>query len=825
MTAGGAPVTWSGIGTGTLIGSVGVNEVIRVTLASNGAYTVTLSRAVDHPTIALEDLKEFTVPVSVFDGTVTTTNDAAIRIIIEDDSPQATNESGATNQPAQDINTLFILDFSASIDSAELDVMLDAVKNALTELDAAATGSLNIKFVIFSSTAFSSGGFTSAAAANAYLDSLNPSEGGTRPTGIGGNTDYTAAIQAAMVSFVPITGASNQVFFLSDGNPNEQIDQIVPGDPRVSPTTPIGTVMNSLTPTAATNWNNFVDGNNINVTAIGVANAPGGISVQRLRDVDLNDAPNNVPIVVDDFADLVATLVAVVVPATVTGDLDSNDSYGADGGRILSITVGSTTYTWDGADNIGLSGGGTIAGTTINAATPHGGTLTLNFATGQYSYQPPSPITVTATEVFSYSIVDKDGDSATASLSVTIIALAPPVVLDLDGDGLEFVSHTAGVLFDYNGDGVAESTAWVGPDDGLLVLDKNGEGKVNDGSEIVFASGSLTDLEGLAAHYDTNKDGKLDSADADFAKFGVWQDSNSNGITDAGEFRSLNAAGIQSISLVSDGRSYTASNGYVIVRGESIYTTINGSTGKVGDAAFATNFANESQRAVANASVGLSAALIAAGLVAALPLAAQVRDASLPDAVKIADPSDNETTQMVEPLTFEVDHSADVFARHLDDIDSKVSGQPTAKLRFEADDHEISSGPDGSEIPDHRDLGLQQSEQVEVKTEATPPSPFTATGDQMLLPSAKLQDSAKLTVDEVKEIVVGSIEGRTIDLDAVIAAYVSTDQTTATPAADGSQSAFFAGNAGVELGDMFMTDMSNQHVFVQMEQIATSGHL
>ncbi len=738
LTAGGAPVTWSGIGTSMLIGSVGGNEVIRVTLASNGAYTVTLSRAVDHPTIALEDLREFTVPVSVFDGTVTTTNDAAIRIIIEDDSPQATNESGATNQPAQDINTLFILDFSASIDSAELDVMLGAVKNALTELDAAATGSLNIKFVIFSSTAFSSGGFTSAAAANAYLDSLNPSEGGTRPTGIGGNTDYTAAIQAAMGSFVPITGASNQVFFLSDGNPNEQIDQIVPLDPRASPTTPIGTVMNSLTPTAATNWNNFVDGNNINVTAIGVANAPGGISVQRLRDVDLNDAPNNVPIVVDDFADLVATLVAVVVPATVTGDLDSNDSYGADGGRILSITVGSTTYTWDGADNIGLSSGGTIAGTTINAATPHGGTLTLNFATGQYSYQPPSPITVTATEVFSYSIVDKDGDSATASLSVTIIALAPPVVLDLDGDGLEFVSHTAGVLFDYDGDGVAESTAWVGPDDGLLVLDKNGDGKVNDGSEIVFASGSLTDLEGLAAHYDTNKDGKLDSADADFAKFGVWQDSNSNGITDAGEFRSLNAAGIQSISLVSDGRSYTASNGYVIVRGESIYTTINGSTGKVGDAAFATNFANESQRAVANASVGLSAALIAAGLVAALPLAAQVRDASLPDTVKIADPSDNETTQMVEPLTFEVDHSADVFARHLDDIDSKVSGQPSAKLRLEADDHEISSGPDGSEIPDHRDLGLQQSEQVEVKTEATPPSPFTATGDQMLLPSATI---------------------------------------------------------------------------------------
>ena len=42
LSAGGVPVSWSGIGTGTLIGSVGGNEVIRVTLAANGAYSVTL---------------------------------------------------------------------------------------------------------------------------------------------------------------------------------------------------------------------------------------------------------------------------------------------------------------------------------------------------------------------------------------------------------------------------------------------------------------------------------------------------------------------------------------------------------------------------------------------------------------------------------------------------------------------------------------------------------------------------------------------------------------------------------------------------------------
>ena len=260
-------------------------------------------------------------------------------------------------------------------------------------------------------------------------------------------------------------------------------------------------VTNSLTRATATAWNNFVDNNNVNVTAIGIDNNPlQPLNIQRLRDVDLNDAPNNEPILVDDFEDLVATLLAVIVPSAVSGDLDANDFFGADGGRLLSITIGTTTYTWDGASSIAVSTGGSIAGTTLNAiTTPMGGTLTLNFATGQYNYQPPSPITVTATEVFNYVVTDRDGDTATANLSVTITALAPPIAVDLDGDGVEFVSNAAGVHFDYNGDGIAETTAWVGADDGLLAIDKNGDGKVNNGAELVFGGAGLSDLQGLAA--------------------------------------------------------------------------------------------------------------------------------------------------------------------------------------------------------------------------------------------------------------------------------------------------------------------------------------
>ncbi len=818
LTAGGVPVIWTGVGTGTLIGSVGSAEVIRVTLASNGSYTVSLSRAVDHPTISLEDLKEFTVPVSVSDGSVITTNASAIRIIIEDDAPTATGESGSSAQVQQDVNTLFILDFSDSIDNSELDVMLDAVKTALTRLDSSALNALSIKFVIFSSGSFASPSFTTAAAANAYLDLLNPSQGGTRPDTIGQNTNYTSAIQTALANFSAVSGASNQVFFLSDGNPNQGVQFSPPNPPNIP------TVINSLANATATAWNNFVDNNNVNVTAIGIDNnllQP--LNIQRLRDVDLNAAPNNEPILIDDFEDLVATLLSVVVPAAVSGDLDVNDAYGADGGRLFAITVGATTYTWDGASTIAVSSGGTISGTILTVVTPMGAALQLNFATGQYNYQPPAPITVTATEVFSYTVVDKDGDSATATLSVTITALAAPVVLDLDGDGVEFVSSSAGVGFDYDGDGKAESTSWVGSDDGLLVLDKNGDGKVNNGSEIVFAQGTLTDLQGLAVNYDSNHDGKLDAGDAAFAKFAIWRDANGNGVTDPGELLSLSAAGIASISLLSDDRSYTAANGEVIVRGEAEFTRTDGSTGKLADAAFATNFLNDPLRANSAVSNGLSTALVAAGLVAALPLAAQESGGPETDNLLIGDDTDSPVGTMVEPTTLEAT-SEPVFSFNQTEDENSTGKQPTPPSHLDIDNHAFVAGPEMARLDDPapKEVTVASESKVNAAPDEPHSGPFMATGDQVLLPSVAQQNSAALTVDEIKTIVGDAIEGHTVDLDALLAAYVGPEQAIQPNLIQDGQT--FLADAGMSAGNIFMPDIAELQAIAQMDHAAATGH-
>ncbi len=164
-------------------------------------------------------------------------------------------------------------------------------------------------------------------------------------------------------------------------------------------------------------------------------------------------------------------------------------------------------------------------------------------------------------------------------------------MLDLNHDGsTEFLSRSEGVTFDY-GEGHV-GTAWAGQEDGILAYDYNADGLVTDAKEFVFSlwdSQAVTDLQGLALHFDTNSDELLDANDSAFASFGVWQDSNSDGITDSGEFSSLADLGIAAIHL-SYGLSvsqFSEAGGDVIVYGESAYVRADGTTGLVADAGFA----------------------------------------------------------------------------------------------------------------------------------------------------------------------------------------------------------------------------------------------
>jgi hypothetical protein len=122
-----------------------------------------------------------------------------------------------------------------------------------------------------------------------------------------------------------------------------------------------------------------------------------------------------------------------------------------------------------------------------------------------------------------------------------------PVVLDLDGDGIELVSvNQSQAHFDFDSDGFAEKTGWVSPDDALLVFDRNGNGLVDNGSEL-FGSATQDGFDSLRA-LDSNSDGKIDGSDADFGALQIWRDTNGDGSTQSGELSALSSVAT-SISL------------------------------------------------------------------------------------------------------------------------------------------------------------------------------------------------------------------------------------------------------------------------------------
>lgn len=147
---------------------------------------------------------------------------------------------------------------------------------------------------------------------------------------------------------------------------------------------------------------------------------------------------------------------------------------------------------------------------------------------------------------------------ALAAVSVfTIIPcnVSDPLVVDLDGDGIELLPIHRGTDFDLWDLGRKQAMAWPSADDGFLVLDLNQNGVIDNGSEL-FGNTSRDKADGFAdlARLDTaafggNSDGRLTSDDAYFARLQVWQDADTDGDTDAGELRSMAAVGITSIAL------------------------------------------------------------------------------------------------------------------------------------------------------------------------------------------------------------------------------------------------------------------------------------
>lgn len=113
------------------------------------------------------------------------------------------------------------------------------------------------------------------------------------------------------------------------------------------------------------------------------------------------------------------------------------------------------------------------------------------------------------------------------TLTQETLTLCDPLVINLD-------SNTASVsdmkfLFDLDADGEEEEMSFAGKGSGFIALDRNGDGKINDGSEL-FGTKSGDGFADLAA-YDEDGNGWIDEADSIYKDLRVWtKDENGNDI-------------------------------------------------------------------------------------------------------------------------------------------------------------------------------------------------------------------------------------------------------------------------------------------------------
>ena len=171
-----------------------------------------------------------------------------------------------------------------------------------------------------------------------------------------------------------------------------------------------------------------------------------------------------------------------------------------------------------------------------------------------------------------------------------------PLALDLDGDGIETVglNGASSILFEHDGDGIRTATGWLKGDDAFLVLDRNGNGTIDNGSELFGAdtvkSNGQKATSGLDAlsDLDSNHDGVFDANDATFSQVSVWQDENQDGISQNGELKSFSELGIVSIDLSGTSQVKNLGNGNSQTA-TATFTRADGSQGNAGDLNLASN--------------------------------------------------------------------------------------------------------------------------------------------------------------------------------------------------------------------------------------------
>jgi len=127
-----------------------------------------------------------------------------------------------------------------------------------------------------------------------------------------------------------------------------------------------------------------------------------------------------------------------------------------------------------------------------------------------------------------------------------------PVIIDVSGNGFHLTSTAEGVQFQFDLSKPRVQTAWTlgGIDgDAFVVLDRNNDGVINDGTELfgnvtpqppsIMPNGFLALAEFDKTDSGGNGDGLIDNRDSVFSRLRLWVDVNHDGFSQPEELHTL----------------------------------------------------------------------------------------------------------------------------------------------------------------------------------------------------------------------------------------------------------------------------------------------